>query len=113
MSSGDIPRSESEDAAIAIAIEKAKAAEHDTLKYHLLGPSLTKAGQDSVDQQKVCPLLRARISSLADSSSRFQKSSIMPLRAQNFSIMRKLRTRTLPRRLRGSYLARSSSRRLT
>ena len=27
--------------------------EHDTLKYHLLGPSLTKAGQDSVDQQKV------------------------------------------------------------
>jgi DNA polymerase kappa len=28
--------------------------EHDTLKYHLLGPSLTKAGQDTVDQQKVC-----------------------------------------------------------
>ena len=27
--------------------------EHDTLKYHLLGPSLTKAGQDTVDQQKV------------------------------------------------------------
>ena len=26
---------------------------HDTLKYHLLGPSLTKAGQDTVDQQKV------------------------------------------------------------
>lgn len=26
---------------------------HDSLKYHLLGPSLTKAGQDSVDQQKV------------------------------------------------------------
>ena len=25
----------------------------DTLKYQLLGPSLTKAGQDSVDQQKV------------------------------------------------------------
>ena len=31
----------------------AEVAEHDTLKYHLLGPSLTKAGQDSVDQQKV------------------------------------------------------------
>ncbi|KAL2757002.1 hypothetical protein ACRALDRAFT_1049249 [Sodiomyces alcalophilus JCM 7366] len=29
------------------------ASEHDTLKYHLLGPSLTKAGQDSVDQKKV------------------------------------------------------------
>lgn len=28
--------------------------QHDTLKYHLLGPSLTKAGQDSVDQSKVC-----------------------------------------------------------
>lgn len=28
-------------------------ADHDTLKYHLLGPSLTKAGQDTVDQQKV------------------------------------------------------------
>lgn len=27
--------------------------DHDTLKYHLLGPSLTKAGQDKVDQQKV------------------------------------------------------------
>ena len=27
--------------------------EHDSLKYHLLGPSLTKAGQGSVDQQKV------------------------------------------------------------
>ena len=27
--------------------------QHDTLKYHLLGPSLTKAGQDSVDQSKV------------------------------------------------------------
>ena len=29
------------------------ATEHDTLKYHLLGPSLTKAGQDTVDQHKV------------------------------------------------------------
>ena len=27
--------------------------QHDSLKYHLLGPSLTKAGQDSVDQRKV------------------------------------------------------------
>lgn len=26
---------------------------HRTLKYHLLGPSLTKAGQDAVNQQKV------------------------------------------------------------
>lgn len=28
-------------------------ADHATLKYSLLGPSLTKAGQDSVDQSKV------------------------------------------------------------
>ncbi|KAH8698099.1 DNA-directed polymerase-like protein kappa [Phaeosphaeriaceae sp. PMI808] len=31
--------------------------EHDSLKYHLLGPSLTKAGQDSVDQQKVAEVI--------------------------------------------------------
>jgi DNA polymerase kappa len=29
------------------------AEEFETLKYQLLGPSLTKAGQDTVDQQKV------------------------------------------------------------
>ncbi|MCJ1258716.1 hypothetical protein MMC24_006549 [Lignoscripta atroalba] len=31
--------------------------EHDTLKYHLLGPSLTKAGQESVDQHKVSEII--------------------------------------------------------
>lgn len=36
-----------------VAGVSAQVTEHDTLKYHLLGPSLTKAGQDSVDQQKV------------------------------------------------------------
>ena len=30
---------------------------HDSLRYHLLGPSLTKAGQDSVDQQKVSEII--------------------------------------------------------
>ena len=30
------------------------AADHASLKYSLLGPSLTKAGQDSVDQSKAC-----------------------------------------------------------
>ncbi|KAG8533037.1 uncharacterized protein KY384_001820 [Bacidia gigantensis] len=34
-----------------------EATEHDTLKYHLLGPSLTKAGQDTVDQQKVSEVI--------------------------------------------------------
>jgi len=53
MSSDEKQSSLTEDAAIANAIENAKSAEHDTLKYHLLGPSLTKAGQDSVDQHKV------------------------------------------------------------
>ncbi|KAF2192313.1 DNA-directed polymeras-like protein kappa [Zopfia rhizophila CBS 207.26] len=31
--------------------------EHGTLKYSLLGPSLTKAGQDAVDQQKVSEVI--------------------------------------------------------
>ncbi|KAI0466198.1 hypothetical protein F4859DRAFT_335656 [Xylaria cf. heliscus] len=30
---------------------------HQTLKYHLLGPSLTKAGQDAVDQSKVSEII--------------------------------------------------------
>jgi hypothetical protein len=33
-------------------------AGHDTLKYSLLGPSLTKAGQDAVDQRKVRDIRR-------------------------------------------------------
>lgn len=37
-----------------LAVESAPAAsQHHSLKYHLLGPSLTKSGQDNVDQQKV------------------------------------------------------------
>ncbi|KAF1958919.1 DNA-directed polymeras-like protein kappa [Byssothecium circinans] len=35
----------------------AASDEHDTLRYHLLGPSLTKAGQESVDQQKVSEII--------------------------------------------------------
>ncbi|KAJ8104867.1 hypothetical protein OPT61_g10525 [Boeremia exigua] len=35
----------------------AASSEHDSLKYHLLGPSLTKAGQDAVDQQKVAEII--------------------------------------------------------
>lgn len=35
------------------AAEDPAQIQHHTLKYHLLGPSLTKAGQDAVDQQKV------------------------------------------------------------
>lgn len=43
------------------AIEDAKAAlapsQHHSLKHHLLGPSLTKAGQDEVDQKKVAEII--------------------------------------------------------
>ncbi|KAF2273724.1 DNA polymerase kappa [Westerdykella ornata] len=35
----------------------ASSREHRTLKYSLLGPSLTKAGQDSVDQKKVAEII--------------------------------------------------------
>lgn len=41
----------------AAAVQAPTADEHDTLKYHLLGPSLTKAGQDAVDQQKVSEVI--------------------------------------------------------
>ena len=33
--------------------EQSPETQDETLKYHLLGPSLTKAGQDEVDQRKV------------------------------------------------------------
>ncbi|KAI2615978.1 DNA/RNA polymerase [Hypoxylon sp. NC1633] len=36
---------------------KQQDPQHETLKYHLLGPSLTKAGQDSVDQSKVSEII--------------------------------------------------------
>jgi DNA polymerase kappa len=38
-------------------LTRTASSEHDSLKYHLLGPSLTKAGQDSVDQQKVSEVI--------------------------------------------------------
>ncbi|MCJ1463734.1 hypothetical protein MMC07_002343 [Pseudocyphellaria aurata] len=41
----------------ATSLSKSDRTEHDTLKYHLLGPSLTKAGQDHVDQLKVSEII--------------------------------------------------------
>ncbi len=38
--------------------------DQDSLKYHLLGPSLTKAGQESVDQQKASGMRSAVDASL-------------------------------------------------
>lgn len=50
----DLPSSEVRKAiADAASVSAPTVSDHDTLKYHLLGPSLTKAGQDTVDQQKV------------------------------------------------------------
>ncbi|KAJ5096436.1 hypothetical protein NUU61_005792 [Penicillium alfredii] len=37
--------------------ESARGEDYGTLKYQLLGPSLTKAGQDAVDQQKVSEII--------------------------------------------------------
>ncbi|KAG9692083.1 DNA polymerase kappa, partial [Aureobasidium melanogenum] len=34
-----------------------ESSQHHTLKYHLLGPSLTKPGQDDVDQKKVSEII--------------------------------------------------------
>lgn len=54
-----------EDDAAGPSTSKASGIEHATLKYSLLGPSLTKAGQDSVDQSKVrlddCVLVMLRV----------------------------------------------------
>ncbi len=49
---GQGPSSEVHETVVEAAIAPI-VGDHDTLKYHLLGPSLTKAGQDTVDQQKV------------------------------------------------------------
>jgi DNA polymerase kappa len=46
MTSGELPTD-------APNLTNGEDAEYKTLKYHLLGPSLTKAGQDKVDQSKV------------------------------------------------------------
>ncbi|ETN38236.1 uncharacterized protein HMPREF1541_06267 [Cyphellophora europaea CBS 101466] len=43
--------------AIVAAIETLPEAEQHSLKHHLLGPSLTKAGQDGVDQKKVSEII--------------------------------------------------------
>lgn len=34
-----------------------KSSQHTSLKYHLLGPSLTKSGQDNVDQKRVSEII--------------------------------------------------------
>lgn len=45
------------DAAHPPQTEIPQASQHHSLKHHLLGPSLTKAGQDAVDQKKVSEVI--------------------------------------------------------
>jgi DNA polymerase kappa len=45
------------DVAVADANEAPQPSQHHSLKHHLLGPSLTKAGQDSVDQKQVSEII--------------------------------------------------------
>ncbi|KAH9826888.1 DNA polymerase kappa [Teratosphaeria destructans] len=40
-----------------LAAEDPPGTQHTSLKYHLLGPSLTKSGQDGVDQKKVSEII--------------------------------------------------------
>lgn len=49
-----------------------READFETLKYQLLGPSLTKAGQDAVDQQKV----RFAYSTVANDRTRWLTSGL-------------------------------------
>lgn len=81
------------------AVDVATDANHDTLKYHLLGPSLTKAGQDSVDQQKVSAQYQStalNCTTYKPCLDRSRKSSTTPRKDPNISTMKKSKTRTSP-----------------
>lgn len=78
---------------LVITEPQAVVDNHDTLKYHLLGPSLTKAGQDSVDQIKVSRAERLRkVKVLTTATLRFRRSSTMLRKAQNSLITRRSKT---------------------
>ncbi len=92
MTSAEALLANEEDQVVEDTAAVAAVAEHASLKHHLLGPSLTKAGQDTVDQRKVgAPELPDPIHYLT--RSRFPRSSTMPARARSSSIMKKSRTR--------------------
>lgn len=90
------------------------ATGHETLKYSLLGPSLTKAGQDSVDQTKVCfkpcSALQHRTGPVKTPPNlhRSLRSSTMSQRGPSFSITRKRGTSRLPSGLK-PFLPRSAA----
>lgn len=66
-----------------------------TLKYHLLGPSLTKAGQDKVDQSKVSSLITSNSVTkyYIDTMMRSLRSSTMPQRAPSISTVKRSGTK--------------------
>ena len=71
---------------------KDQIGEHDSLKYRLLGPSLTKAGQDSVDQQKASFKYPFQYSRLT--FARSPRSYTTPRKDQGSSTMRKSKIRS-------------------
>ncbi|KAK4108362.1 impB/mucB/samB family protein [Canariomyces notabilis] len=81
----------------------AEAREHASLKYSLLGPSLTKAGQESVDQSKVSEIIYN-----ASKGSRFfnreeEKDKILTAKIDNILARKKqLETIDLTRELRAA-----------
>jgi hypothetical protein len=69
-----------------------------TLKYSLLGPSLLKAGQDTVDQTKVHILTTGTSKSPLTQLPRFLKSSTTLPKDPNSSIAKKNETRSSHKR---------------
>lgn len=87
------------------ATEEAPQAsqDHKSLKYSLLGPSLLKAGQDAVDQRKVCRIVYAMMalfvrSSNANGDIRYPRSYTKSLKDPSSSTMKRTETRFSQRR---------------
>ena len=77
-------------------LEEKIVNEHDTLKYSLLGPSLTKSGQDNVDQNKASLHMKRNHAGLI--VCRSLKSSTTRRKDRNTSTTKKRGTRISPKR---------------
>ncbi|KAK1762085.1 hypothetical protein QBC33DRAFT_552777 [Phialemonium atrogriseum] len=90
-------------------------SDHETLKYQLLGPSLTKAGQKSVDQSKVllppfCRLVCAAPNLTCNAVRRCPRSSTMLPKAPSSSTTKRPGTRSSRPRSPRSWQRSSTSR---
>ena len=99
-----LPQEEEEGEPASKSVEEEQAdqdAEDETLKYHLLGPSLTKAGQDSVDQRKVRKTLFVvtRRKRWCANSRRYLRLSIMHQKDPNSSTTSRAEIKFSPRKL--------------